>query len=127
MAEGRKHLKVFAKDYFAPRIEVLEKIIIEGLKTGEFETKSPILEVMNLGSFFMMYGMQRETYVGTPLYSKLYEKKSEKDIQDFIIYHFFKALSVDGMVKVPEVPEEILEQVLAPLQEQIKNAKSLEL
>jgi TetR/AcrR family transcriptional regulator len=106
--EGRKHFAMIVREYFIPRQEILLRIIEEGVRLGDFETRNPLFVVMNLASFLTTYAVNRESYRETLWHDRLFGADSKKDLLDFVMDHTFRALAPAGRpFALPELPGEI--------------------
>lgn len=111
LAEEKKHLRKMMQKFFIPRIEGLKSILVEGIESGHFETSNPLFFIIDLISFLVIYRLQSETFKGTTMYHELYGENSINDVSNFVIDHFFKALSVEGGTRQPRVQPEIIKEV----------------
>ncbi|MDH4200143.1 MAG: TetR/AcrR family transcriptional regulator [Spirochaetia bacterium] len=107
-AEGKNSMKMLAKNYFAPGLARLEKIVVEGIQNGEFESKNPALSVWSFVIFIIAYINQQEIYKNTEIYSRLYGSNSKEMIMNFLLNHMFKSLSINKQ-KIPEIPSEVIQ------------------
>ena len=118
MAEGRKRFSKFAKKFLIPRLKTMEEIIDEGTKAGVFATKNSLLFVMDVLSLVMFYTVNRSFYAETELYDKLYGNDPKKNLLNFIVSHFSKALSpTSGEPKNFEISSELMNTLDSILKE----------
>src|SRR4030067_1289888 len=68
IAEGRKNLDTLVMEYNVPRQKVLAEVVREGIKKKEFESRYPLLSVMNIISFILIYIINREIYNGRSVF-----------------------------------------------------------
>jgi len=121
ITEGRAALKSIINEYFIPKINSLEKIIIDGKEQGYFETNNTLLTVLQMIFFVLSFQTNRETYSETELYDKLYGKNMNRDLLDFLIDHTFRALTPIGQkIHIPVIKPEILSAIDRAV-ENIKN------
>lgn len=107
-AEGKNSMKMLAKDYFVPGLLNLEKILIEGIEKGEFESKHPLLSVWSFVIIIITYINQHEIYKNTEIYSRLYGENSKDKVLDFLMIQIFKTLS-PARQEIPAIPPGIVE------------------
>ncbi len=109
LAEGRRFLDPILREYLIPRQKILTKIIEEGIKKGDFESKNPDMFVFNLSSLIFSYMTHMEIYRSTQLYNRLYGKEPWKKIFDFTVEYIFKMLNPAARaIKTPELPEDLM-------------------
>lgn len=105
---GRRSLREIIGKYFIPRLERIEQIILDGIQSGEFETSSSILVVMQLVFFTITYESNRENYYGTRWFERLYGENYRETMLTFILENTFKALRPKGKeLYIPEIPTDV--------------------
>jgi len=126
-AEGKSNMKLLVKNYIVPGLERLESIVKEGIKTGDFETKHPLLVVWNFVSFLITFVGQRNMFKNTDLYEKLHPDDSKAMLLDFFSTHIFKELLPGNKsLKIPEVPKTFkteMDKILKEMQVKIRKSK----
>ncbi|MCP4136655.1 MAG: TetR/AcrR family transcriptional regulator [bacterium] len=109
MAEEHRFLKSLVQEYYIPQLEILEEIIEEGVRQGEFATKNPLLEVFNLIFFFSRYNSDIRLFEGTKWHDKFFGENMKEKLMDFALEHAFKALKPEkSPVVVEKMPEELI-------------------
>lgn len=96
LADEREHAKKIVKEFATAGFEFAEKIIKEGIKTGEFETADTLFVVMAINSLCWYYTNNKTVMEGTPYYRRIYEDKQKTKIINFFIEHIFKALKPEN-------------------------------
>lgn len=109
-AEGKNSMKMLVKDYFGPELVRLENVIIEGVKTGEFQSNCPIMSVWSFIVFLITYINQREIYSDSEIYPRLYGENPKQKIMDFLFVHVFQSLGVAHTVKFDDIPRSVIDQ-----------------
>jgi len=118
MADQREDFKVLIRDYLIPRHETLEMAIVEGIETGDFATKNPLLVVIGINTLILNYINSRNLLSGSSWYKRLYGEKHKEEFFDFIIDHTFKGLRPEGRkLQCPSPPQEIIEALNKVLDE----------
>lgn len=121
IAEGRTYFKLILNEYFIPKLNNLEKIIIEGVKKGVFETRNSFLSVINIILFIISFQTGRDNYSGTELYDRLYGKNMKQELLDYLLENTFKSLTPKGkIINIPKISDEIIKS-LDNMIENIKN------
>ncbi|MES0490971.1 MAG: TetR/AcrR family transcriptional regulator [Leptospirales bacterium] len=120
MAEGNHHGRVLIQEVFAPAMERLESVIIEGVKSGEFETENPIFEVWTIISSIVHYMRSRDLFKGSPMQKKLYPENGKNVLIDYLTNHVFKSLAPRS-VTLPKIPENVKNLLDHELQNLKKN------
>ncbi|MFC1670656.1 TetR/AcrR family transcriptional regulator [Spirochaetota bacterium] len=123
IAEGKKYLKEFIKKYIVTRQLFLRSVIIEGIESGDFESKSPSIVVMNLFSMIFLYQNLYdvidivEDAVDNGTKGGLYFKQN---LLEQTVQLMFKILKPENKgLKIPEVPADLI-KLLDELIETIK-------
>src|SRR6056297_2478017 len=112
IADGKSNFTTLLNDFLFPRLALLEEVIHEGIKTGDFETRSPLLAVYNLVMLVMNYESDRDHFKGSSWYDRLYGKNGDKEFFLFVLEHTFKGLCPRGKdVEIPTIDREILENL----------------
>ena len=93
VAEGSKHLKIIARDYFISSMQQLISLIQERVDTGEFQIKNPEFAIWSLISMLVFYNSNHETFVGSELYEALYSEKGKESYKKFVTDSFYQMLS----------------------------------
>lgn len=105
LARGHMHIREIMARYFIPRMERIERTIIEGIGTGEFECDNPLLFVLSLISFVLNYG-DRENWEETPWFDRIFAEGYRERVLAFMLNHAFKALlPAGGTLVIPSLPE----------------------
>ena len=109
IADGKSNFTTLLNDFLLPRLALLEEVIHEGIKTGDFETRNPLLTVYNLVILVMNYESDRDHFRGSSWYDRLYGQNSNEEFFQFVLEHTFKGLRPRGKeVEIPEVDADIL-------------------
>jgi AcrR family transcriptional regulator len=128
IAEGRANIKSLVSSYFIPRIEAMEAIIMDGVNAGVFETRDTLLTVINIISLVLSYESNRENYLNTPLYDRLYRDSSHGNFFGFVVQYVFKALRPEGKnLEIPVLPEGLTAMIDSMIREIKQRQKWLEL
>jgi len=125
-AEGKNSMKMLVKDYFGPELVRLENVILEGIKTGEFRSNSPIMSVWSFIVFLITYINQKEIYSEAEIYPRLYGDNPKKKIMDFLFVHVFQSLGVAKVVTIDDIPPGLIAGFEKQISE-IKNNRNLNL
>jgi AcrR family transcriptional regulator len=119
IAEGRRNLDSLMMEYNVPRQKVLEGVVREGIDKKEFETRYPLLSVMNIISFITLYLINKQIYNGRSVFLEIYGSVDEKDVFEFILELAYKSLKPrDKRLEIPDLPGDLkilLEELLAML------------
>jgi TetR/AcrR family transcriptional regulator len=119
MAEGTRYLDSMIQDYSLPRQKILNDVIAEGIRTGEFETDFPMFAALNIGTFVSFYTVHKELHRGKPLFRELYGDASDQDVFQFVLESVFKSLKPKNKkLEIPKLPGELkqkLDDMLAVL------------
>ena len=108
MAEGTRYLDAMMQEYSIPRQRVLNDVVLEGIKSGEFETDYPTFAAMNIGTFMSFYTIHREFHRNKPLYRDLYGDASDQDVFQYVLESVFKSLKPKGRkLEIPKLPAEL--------------------
>lgn len=99
------------REHRVPQARLLERIICEGIDTGEFLIDNPRLFVMFILSFMDMYVMESEVYGEKEIFQDLYGNCSDDEILTFTLHAAFKTLRKSGEVNIPEITQGIMEFV----------------
>lgn len=110
MSENREHFKELIQDYLIPLHEAFENLILDGVKSGDFETKNPLFVVINLNTFVMNYVSSRNLVEGSSWSERLFGKRYREELVDFLVNHTFKSLSPAGKeLRIPEIPKDVMD------------------
>ncbi len=111
MADERERIQQIVRDYFIPRLGMLEELVRSGVEQGYFETSSPLLVVLSIISLIVNYSSNRDVFRGTEMFDSLYSEMGFEKFSRFCIEYTFKALTPVGKkVRIPAVEPEILEE-----------------
>lgn len=108
IAEGQKFLRAFAVKFIEPRMNMLKKIIEQGVENGEFSVASPFLTVSTL--FLLIMGLEKSPslFKGTKMGEEFGSPDHDRLFFDHVITTIFKMLAPDGKPAViPEIPDEL--------------------
>lgn len=112
LLEGNKMHERALRENFLPAKMMIQEIVEEGVKSGDFETEDHVLLVISIMSFANDYKIDREIFGGTSLFNEIYEGRTSDDMFRFVVSNVFKSLSPPGKpLSVPEVPSDIMEFV----------------
>jgi TetR/AcrR family transcriptional regulator len=108
MAEGTRYLDAMMQEYTMPRQKIINDIVLEGIRTGEFETDFPKFAALNIGTFISFYTIHRELHRGKPLFRELYGDVSDQDVFQFVLESVFKSLKPKNKkLEIPKLPAEL--------------------
>lgn len=108
LAEGTRHLDSMVSEYALPRQKIVADVVMEGIRTGEFETDYPLLASMNIGTFISFYTIHRELYKGKPLFQAQYGDVTDQNVFQFVLETVFKSLRPKNKkLEIPKLPAEL--------------------
>jgi AcrR family transcriptional regulator len=111
MADERERIQKIMRDYFIPRLGMLEELVRSGVEQGYFETSSPLLVVLSITSLIVTYSSNRDIFRGTEMYDSLYSEMGHEEFSNFCIEYTFKALTPVGKkVRIPQIDTGILQE-----------------
>ena len=109
LLEGNRMHEQAIRENFLPAKRMIQEIIEEGIKAGEFATEDPVLLVISLMSFANDYKIDRKIFGGTSLFDEIYEGRTADDMFQFVVSNVFKALSPPGkQLGLPDIPPDIM-------------------
>ena len=124
--EERTQIHSFVKEYIIPRHELMEAVIIEGIRTGEFSTKNSLFVVMSMHTLLLYYVQHKNLFKGTKWYNRLYGKNNKEELLEFLLENTFKALRpVDKPLSIPMIPMQVIEFMDMLIGEIKQNQKAL--
>jgi len=105
LARGHRHIRGIVARYFIPRMERVERTIMDGIRSGDFECENPLLFVLGLVSFTLNYG-DRDNWEGTLWFDRIYSEGYRERALAFLLNHSFKSLlPAGGTLAIPSLPE----------------------
>ncbi len=105
LARGHRHIREIVARYFIPRMERIERTILDGIRSGEFECENPMLFVLGLISFVLNYG-DRDNWEETPWFDRIFSEGYRERALSFLLNHSFKSLLPAGKtLSIPSLPE----------------------
>jgi TetR/AcrR family transcriptional regulator len=121
MAEGTRYLDTMLQEFSMPRQKILNDVVLEGIRTGEFETDFPKFAALNIGTFISFYTIHRELHRGKPLFRELYGDAGDQDVFQYVLESVFKSLKPKNKkLEIPKLPAELkktIDDMLAMLVE----------
>jgi AcrR family transcriptional regulator len=112
LLEGNRMHERAMRENFLPAKLMIQEIIEEGIKVGDFATEDPVFLVVSIMSFANSYKIEREIFGGTSMFKEIYEGRTSDDMFRFVVSNVFKSLSPPGkQLSVPDVPSDIMEFV----------------
>lgn len=112
IAEGTRYLESMTQEYSLPRQRILNEVIQEGIRTGEFETDFPLFAALNIGTFISFYTVHKQLYKGKPLFRELYGNASDQDVFQFVLESVFKSLRPKNKkFEIPKLPDELKNKI----------------
>jgi TetR/AcrR family transcriptional regulator len=97
--------------FFLPQFQVLENTLMQGVESGEFESKNIMFIILELLLYPAHYENFRKFFKNTQWYNFYYGKDYIKNVFDFLIENTFKALCPVGKkVVIPSIPKNIIKE-----------------
>jgi len=122
MAEGTRYLDAMMQEFTMPRQKIINDIVLEGIRSGEFETDFPKFAALNIGTFISFYTIHRELHRGKPIFRELYGDASDQDVFQYVLESVFKSLKPKGKkLEIPRIPAEMKKNVDEMIEILIKN------
>ncbi|MCB1146232.1 MAG: TetR/AcrR family transcriptional regulator [Leptospiraceae bacterium] len=120
-AGNRHYLKKIARELLVPRMQSLETIIKDGIKSKDFVCKDPIFVLWQLLSFMAFHSMSRETFEDSEVFSDLYEKYSVETMVEILATFTFKIISpMSHKITLPKISKKIINEVKKAIQETVR-------
>lgn len=102
-AEGSPFIKPFFNRYTIPRLELIMKIINDGIAAGQFECINPMLEAISISNLFSFNTTSQLIYSGTDWEEKLSKQLDQETLFKFVIDQIFKTLTPAGKPRIEPV------------------------
>jgi AcrR family transcriptional regulator len=119
MAEGTRYLDSMIHEYSMPRQKMLNEVILDGIKTGEFETDYAHFAGINIGTFISFYTIHREFYRGKQLFRDMYGDATDQDVFQYVLESVFKSLRPKNRkFEIPRIPDDlkkVMDNIIAML------------
>jgi TetR/AcrR family transcriptional regulator len=121
IAEGSQLHEEASREHRLPQARLLERIIVEGVESGEFEVSNPRLFVMFMLSFLNMYVVESEFYKGSGLFRELYGDARDDEVLNFFMAMVFRCLYKNAQSNMPSLPVEIIRITDEIIERVVKN------
>jgi TetR/AcrR family transcriptional regulator len=112
MAEGTRYLDSMMQEFTMPRQKMINDVVLEGIRTGEFETDFPKFAALNIGTFISFYTIHRELHRGRELFREMYGDASDQDVFQYVLESVFKSLKPrNRKLDIPRIPAEVKKSI----------------
>lgn len=108
LAEGNKFIAPLIKRYTIPRLEMILKIIQDGIDQNYFQIKNPHFFIFHISSLFETYHVHKINIDGSEWYDKIYGGGTDA-LFNYVVEYSFKMLNPGNKeVVLPEMESDII-------------------
>ncbi len=95
--------------FFLPQLKFMEDTLVNGVKSGEFETSNTIYVILEFVLFITHYEKFRKNFKNTKWFEQTYSEGYTERLFGFLIEHTFKGLRPAGKeLIIPVITEQII-------------------
>jgi len=112
LAQGKNSIQLLARQLFAPAMELVGRVIEEGVKKGEFVTDAPLLHTWSFFSFIIQYMNGQRIFEGTFVERDFFQRYSKEEVILFLINQTLCGVGRPAVSTIAElVPQALSEEI----------------